>query len=143
MRRCARSTIGTMTLNPDDSRPPYQQLAAALREAIDRGEYPPGAQIPSGSELSTKYGVARATVTSALRLLRADGMIVSRQGQGVFVKSDALEGGTKSKGSPEFIAITERLDELARLVSSLAERVAELELVMPAPAQQDAGPTNE
>ena len=89
------------------------------------------------------YGVARATVTSALRILRAEGLIVSRQGQGVFVKSDAYVGSAKAKGSPEFIAITERLDDLANLVATLAERVAELELAVPVAHQDGPGPTGD
>lgn len=131
-----------MTLSPDDPRPPYQQLAANLRGKISSGVYAPGDRIPSGSELSSSYGVARATVTSALRILRAEGLIVSRQGQGVFVKSDAHVDTAKVKGSPEFIAITERLDELAKLVNTLVERVAELELVIPVARQGGAGSTN-
>jgi DNA-binding transcriptional regulator YhcF (GntR family) len=75
-----------MSLDPDDPRPPYQQVANALRAAILTRKLAPGEQLPSGSELAQRYGVARATVQQAIRVLRADGLIVSRQGSGVFVR---------------------------------------------------------
>ena len=75
-----------MSLDPDDPRPPYQQVANALRAAILTRKLMPGEQLPSGSELAERYGVARATVQQAIRVLRADGLIVSRQGSGVFVR---------------------------------------------------------
>jgi DNA-binding transcriptional regulator YhcF (GntR family) len=80
------ATLEGMSLDPDDERPPYQQVAAALRAAILTGEYGPGDRLPSQERLSADYGVARATVQQALRLLREDGLIVSRQGSGVFVR---------------------------------------------------------
>src|SRR6266566_5748773 len=78
-----------MSLDPDDPRPPYIQIANALRAAILTRTFAPGEQLPSGSELAKRYGVARMTVQQALRLLREEGLIVSRQGSGVFVRERA------------------------------------------------------
>jgi DNA-binding transcriptional regulator YhcF (GntR family) len=75
-----------MTLDPDDPRPPYRQVANALRAAILTKQLAPGEQLPSGNELAKRYGVARMTVQQALRVLRDEGLIVSRQGSGVFVR---------------------------------------------------------
>jgi DNA-binding transcriptional regulator YhcF (GntR family) len=75
-----------MTLDPDDPRPPYVQVAAALRAAILTRTFRPGEKLPSGPQLAQRYGVARMTVQGALRLLRDEGLIVSRQGSGVFVR---------------------------------------------------------
>lgn len=75
-----------MTLDPDDPRPPYVQIANALRAAILTKQLAPGEQLPSGNELAKRYSVARMTVQQALRVLRDDGLIVSRQGSGVFVR---------------------------------------------------------
>lgn len=75
-----------MSLDPDDPRPPYQQVANALRAAILTRKLAPGEKLPSGSELASRYGVARMTVQQAIRLLRDEGLIVSRQGSGVFVR---------------------------------------------------------
>jgi DNA-binding transcriptional regulator YhcF (GntR family) len=73
-------------LDPNDSRPPYVQVANAVRASILTKQYEPGDQLPSGSQLAETYGVARMTVQQALRLLRQEGLIVSRQGSGVFVR---------------------------------------------------------
>jgi len=75
-----------MSLDPDDPRPPYQQVANALRAAILTRKLAPGEKLPSGNELAQRYGVARMTIQQAIRLLREEGLIVSRQGSGVFVR---------------------------------------------------------
>jgi DNA-binding transcriptional regulator YhcF (GntR family) len=75
-----------MTLDPDDPRPPYQQVANALRAAILTRKFAPGDKLPSGSELAQRYGVARMTVQQAMRLLREEGLVVSRQGSGIYVR---------------------------------------------------------
>lgn len=75
-----------MALDPDDSRPPYIQVANALRAAILTRRYVPGEKLPSGSKLAETYGVARQTVQNALDILRDENLIVSRQGSGVFVR---------------------------------------------------------
>lgn len=73
-------------LDPDDPRPPYKQVANALRAAILTRKFEPGERLPSGTELAATYGVARMTVQQAIRLLRDEGLVVSRQGSGVFVR---------------------------------------------------------
>lgn len=75
-----------MSLDPDDPRPPYQQVANALRAAILTRKLGPGEKLPSGSQLAERYGVARMTVQQAIRILRDEGLVVSRQGSGVFVR---------------------------------------------------------
>lgn len=75
-----------MTLDPDDPRPPYQQVANALRAAILTKKFVPGDKLPSGNELAQRYGVARMTVQQAVRLLREEGLVVSRQGSGIYVR---------------------------------------------------------
>ncbi|MFD9895063.1 GntR family transcriptional regulator [Amycolatopsis sp. NPDC059027] len=75
-----------MPLDPDDPRPPYVQVANALRAAILTRKFTPGDKLPSRNELAKTYNVAPMTVQNALRELREEGLIVSRQGSGVFVR---------------------------------------------------------
>jgi DNA-binding transcriptional regulator YhcF (GntR family) len=75
-----------MELDPNDPRPPYQQVANALRAAILTKKFTPGEKLPSGPQLAERYGVARMTIQQAIRVLRDEGLIVSRQGSGVFVR---------------------------------------------------------
>lgn len=67
----------------------YRQVAAAIRDAVEDGEFPPKSRLPSRTELTEHFGVAPMTVQSALRVLREEGVIVSRQGSGVFVAENA------------------------------------------------------
>lgn len=76
-------------LDPTDPRPPYQQVANSLRAAILTRALSPGEKLPSGSQLAHRYSVARMTVQHAIRLLRDEGLVVSRQGSGVYVRQRA------------------------------------------------------
>jgi DNA-binding transcriptional MocR family regulator len=63
-----------------------QRLAHGLRQAIDAGLLADGTPLPSERLLATTLAVSRSTVTSALDELRADGLLVSRQGSGTVVR---------------------------------------------------------
>lgn len=67
----------------------WQDIAAALREAIDRGDYQPGATIPKETELVAAHGVGRETVRRAVMQLTAEGLLepVRRRGTVVRVPS--------------------------------------------------------
>ena len=58
----------------------HEQIADALRQAIGRGEYATGDQLPSESELATRHHASRGTVRQALATLSAEGLVGSRQG---------------------------------------------------------------
>lgn len=58
----------------------YQEIAAELRLAVDRGEYPIGSLLPSEGELVSRYRVARGTVRQAIALLEQEGVVAHRQG---------------------------------------------------------------
>ncbi|TVT36406.1 GntR family transcriptional regulator [Amycolatopsis rhizosphaerae] len=62
------------------------QVAHALRAAILTKKFRAGDKLPSRTELAKSYNVAPMTVQNALRELREEGLIVSRQGSGVFVR---------------------------------------------------------
>ncbi|ELP66424.1 GntR family transcriptional regulator [Streptomyces turgidiscabies] len=65
----------------------YQQVAAAIREAILSGEFAPDSLLPSEAQLMARYGVSRPTVRNAIAALRAEGLIDVRHGKGSFVRS--------------------------------------------------------
>ncbi|MEU0530135.1 GntR family transcriptional regulator [Amycolatopsis tolypomycina] len=73
-------------LDPDDPRPPFQQVAAVLKASILTGTYQPGDRLPSYTELASQYGVAAMTAQKAVGVLRDEGLVVSRQGKGSFVR---------------------------------------------------------
>jgi DNA-binding FadR family transcriptional regulator len=55
-------------------------------ERIVAGEFPMNARLPSETELARRCGASRPVVREALARLREDGIIVSRQGSGSYVK---------------------------------------------------------
>jgi GntR family transcriptional regulator len=65
---------------------PYQQIVDELRAEILGGQRPPGSRMPSENELAARYHTSRPTVRRALALLKADGLLVTRQGSGAFVR---------------------------------------------------------
>ncbi len=78
---------GLAELDPDDPRPPSQQIANVLRAAIRTRKFQPGEKLPSQNDLAERYNVARETVKAALRILRDERLIVTRQGSGAFVRA--------------------------------------------------------
>src|SRR5437870_9325921 len=73
-------------LDPTSDRPIYKQIADQLRSAIQSGEYPPGEALPSEAALSGTFAVTRMTVRQALDVLKAEGLVRSEHGRGVFVR---------------------------------------------------------
>src|SRR5215510_4204176 len=65
--------------------PLYLQVVRALKDEIVSGVYPVGSQLPTEEELCERFSVSRYTVREALRRLREDSLVSSRQGQGTTV----------------------------------------------------------
>lgn len=65
--------------------PTAAAIAAELRESISTGRYRPRVQLPSASALQARHGVARGTVTTAIAMLKCEGLATSRPGAGWFV----------------------------------------------------------
>ncbi|MER5700614.1 winged helix-turn-helix domain-containing protein [Micromonospora sp. NPDC020750] len=63
----------------------YQVLADELRSKIESGDWPPGAKLPSRSQLCKEYGVSDTVVGKAMMILRATGLTETLEGVGVFV----------------------------------------------------------
>jgi GntR family transcriptional regulator len=70
--------------------PYYVQVAAALREEILAGRVHPGDQLPSERELRDRFQVSTQTIRAAFDQLRAEGLVVSRQGAGSFVREQSV-----------------------------------------------------
>ncbi len=65
--------------------PLYLQVVSALKDEIVRGIYPVGSQLPTEEELCERFSISRYTVREALRRLRDDHLVSSRQGAGTTV----------------------------------------------------------
>lgn len=99
-----------LTLTPDDPRPLYAQIAAAIREQITNGDLPVGSRLPSGRDLATALGVNLTTVQHAYRTLAEQGFVASRVGRGTTVTNQAPTNHT---------TITRKIDELVATAHDL------------------------
>ena len=83
------SDVKTMRLRPlaaehKLSRGLFEQLA----EQIKSGRLAPGARLPTEQELTRAARVSRTVVREAVAALRAEGLVVTRQGVGAFVTAE-------------------------------------------------------
>jgi len=110
----------------------YRQISDDLRAAIESGEYGPRSLLPSLTELTKRYGVARNTATQALKQLEQEGLIQSISGRGWIVRPrprprrHGFERYSRSRwsgdGQPILIAETARQGLTARQeIRELAE----------------------
>jgi len=70
----------------DKDLPTYRKIADDLRALILLGKLHAGEKLKSENELKDQYDTTRVTVRKALALLKADGLLISEQGRGVFVR---------------------------------------------------------
>lgn len=63
----------------------YVRLAREIRLAIISGRIPVGERLPSGREVEAAGTVGRSTLAKAVALLRREGLVATRAGQGVYV----------------------------------------------------------
>ena len=76
-----------LTINTNDPRPIYQQVADGIKELIARGKLAEGALLPPVRQLAADLGVNLNTIATAYRELQKDGLIVIKHGSGSMVAS--------------------------------------------------------
>lgn len=100
-----------------DRRPIADKIAADIRALVMAGEWEPGSQVPSNSELQEQYGTSNMTVQRALAALKDEELLEGRSGSGVFVRDHA----TQTISPASYMAPSEP-GEPYRWVSEAAER---------------------
>lgn len=95
--------------------PLYQQVVSALREDILKGIYSIGSKLPAESVLTRRFEVSRHTVREALRQLRTDGIISSRQGAPSMVERPAA--------SQAFVHEVDSMNDLISYAASYVYKV--------------------
>jgi DNA-binding transcriptional regulator YhcF (GntR family) len=81
----ARAEPNPFATDPSDELPVGLQLTWRLRALISTGQLGSGERLPSFRRLAEWAGVNLNTVRAVYEGLEADGLVVSRQGQGTFV----------------------------------------------------------
>ena len=62
-----------------------EQVAETIKESILNGDMAPGEALPTEPELAEAFGVSRAVIRDATRMLAARGLVEAQHGRGVFV----------------------------------------------------------
>ncbi|MDQ0225850.1 DNA-binding FadR family transcriptional regulator [Metabacillus niabensis] len=74
--------------NPVSNSKLYIQIYNQILSEIESGAFKVGDKLPAERELCEQFGVSRAPIRQALSALELNGYIYSRQGEGVYVKSN-------------------------------------------------------
>ena len=62
----------------------YARIASDLRERITSRDIKPGGHLPTELELRDQYHASRNTVLDAIKMLKDEGLVETRPGQGWF-----------------------------------------------------------
>ena len=76
-----------ITIDADDRRPIYQQVADGIKGLIARGELAQGQALPPVRQLAADLGVNLNTIATAYRSLQDEGLIAIRHGSGAVVSA--------------------------------------------------------
>ena len=92
-----------------------EELIKRLTAEIEGGRLSPGDKLPAEHEIMTSTGVSRTVVREAIAALRAQGLVITRQGAGAFVAA--------ASAARPFRIDPEEMESLAEVV-----RIMELRL---------------
>ncbi|WP_408954477.1 GntR family transcriptional regulator [Natroniella sp. ANB-PHB2] len=98
-----------MNLIRKDSRPLYILVKEKIDEKIDDGTFQPGDRLSSEAKLAENFGVSRATLREALRVLEKEGKVNRRQGVGTFITEKL---SFFKSGIEELVSITETIEAM-------------------------------
>ena len=93
------------------------RVSDALRAQIEAGYYAPGDKLPTEPALIDRFGFSRTVIREAIAALRADGLVESRQGAGVFVIGPR-------QTDPALKLFTSETDKISDIIEELELRIA-------------------
>ena len=112
------------------------RLAADLRSRIDSGALQPNQRLPTELALAAQYAVSRTVMREAVSRLRSAGLLVARQGSGVFVA--AQDAARPLDFDAEVLANLGAVLDVVEVRRALEAEVAALAASRATPAQRAA-----
>jgi GntR family transcriptional regulator len=111
------------SVDPTDSVPLHEQVAAQIRRALIDGEAGPGERLPPARDMATVLGVNANTVLRALRQLRDEGLVEFRRGRGITVSGAAPARSAVITGAKDLLRLARhqgvRREELVAIIEGL------------------------
>jgi GntR family transcriptional regulator, transcriptional repressor for pyruvate dehydrogenase complex len=112
------------------------QLIDILRSEIRARKLQPGERLPTEQDLVARFQVSRTVVREAIASLRAEGLVITRQGAGAFIAEGAA--------TRPFRIVSDELRSLTEVLNVMQLRLAvELEAAGTAAENRDARAINE
>ena len=87
-----------------------EKVKEALHGEIEGGTWHPGDKLPTERALIDRFGVSRTVIREAVAALRADGLLESRQGIGVFVLDRVAAHGVVQLAVTRISELVEELE---------------------------------
>jgi GntR family transcriptional repressor for pyruvate dehydrogenase complex len=85
-----------MNYKPVSSERIYEQIVSQIEEQVLTGELHEGDRLGSERELAEQFGVGRAAVREAIKVLKEKGLVSVQPGKGTFITNDISEKAKKS-----------------------------------------------
>jgi GntR family transcriptional regulator len=113
---------GAFTISQSDKRPMYLQIMEQIKQRIVVGDWAEGQAIPSIRQLAVDLQVSVITVKRAYLELEREGVIVTQQGKGSRLASNAGLGARLRQQELE-----QHLEQATRIAALLGIQPTELE----------------
>ncbi len=110
-------------IDPDSTRPLFEQIAASVRGDVLAGRLRPGDRLPAAREVADAVDVNVHTALRAYQELRDEGLIDLRRGRGAVVSASA---GPLAELADEIAALVRRAAELGLTPATLAALIKEM-----------------
>jgi GntR family transcriptional regulator len=95
--------------------PIYVQVKNQIRLAVERGELPPGTQLPTVRDLAVELNINANTVARIYADLEREGYLVRRRGIGTFAVERSTENEARANAPPGRAQLEETLRQLRQL----------------------------
>lgn len=119
-----------------DARPLQVRVADDIRMKIETGEYAPGQQLPTLDQLADQHRCSLAAIRKAIDLLKQQGLVVTVQGRGTFVRDrpqarrHGIERYSRSRWAAGKAVLVAEAEAQGRTADQIIRELAEV----PAPA---------
>lgn len=100
-----------ITIDIDDTQPPFAQLIAQVKDAVAGGSLVAGDALPSIRQLANDLDLNNKTVAKAYRLLERDHIVQTKGYRGTFVHPDALANSSVDLNGEIMKSLQATIDE--------------------------------